>query len=107
MWLLLNMVALEVCDVVAQDTRPSGAGYSSGGQLPWLIVSVVVTLIGLYLLVQSTALGLGAAQDMLRAANGMPTEQFLRLVDAQTAAYRLLGGILLGVGSARALFALR
>ncbi len=72
-----------------------------------LAVSIAVALIGLYLLVQSTGLGLDAAQDMLRAANGMDSNQFYRLIDAQTAAYRLLGGILLGVGAARALFSLR
>jgi hypothetical protein len=93
--------------MVARDTRPSSAGQDSSGQILWLIVSVVVALIGLYLLVQSTSMGLDAAQGMLRLANGMDSEQFYRLVDAQTAAYRLLGGILLGVGTARALFSLR
>lgn len=93
--------------MVVQDTHPPSSGQGSGGHLLSLIVSVAVALIGLWLLVQSTSTGLDAAQGMLRLANGMATEQFLRLIDAQTASYRLIGGILLGVGTARALFSLR
>ncbi len=93
--------------MVARDTRPPSAGQESGGKYIWTIISVVVALIGLYVLVQSASIGLGAADAMVSARNGMLTEQFLRLLDAQTATYRLLGGILLAVGAARALFSLR
>ena len=94
--------------MLARDTRPSSAGQVSGGETVSLAISVVVVLVGLYLLVQSTSIGLDAANAMLRANSGtMATEQFLRLIDAQTAAYRLLGGVLLGVGAARALFSLK
>ncbi len=93
--------------MVAQDTRPSSTGQGSAGQLAWLIVSVVVALIGLYLLVQSADLGMRAAEAALAARNGMDSQQFYHLIDAQAAAYRLLGGVLLAVGSARALFSLK
>lgn len=91
----------------AQGTRQPIAGQGSGSSLLRRAIPVVVAIIGLWLLVQSTSLGLGAAESMVSAATSMPTEQFLRLLDAQAAAYRLLGAVLLGAGAARTLFDLK
>jgi hypothetical protein len=66
-------------------------------------LALVVGAIGLFLLLQSTGLGLAAANDLLRAAGGMQEDRFLAILAAWTETYRLLGAVLLGVGLLSAL----
>jgi hypothetical protein len=93
--------------MVTQTAKSVDRGSAGMSSLPWRLVPIVVALAGVWLLVQSASMGLSAAEAMVPVGGGMQTEQFLHLVDAQTAAYRLLGAVLLGVGTARALLYVR
>ena len=68
-------------------------------------ISLVLTLIGLWLLVQSPSLARAAADGLTRSSGGaLDTNTYLATLSASAAAYRLLGGVLLGVGLVRALW---
>ena len=67
------------------------------------VLALAVAMIGLFLLLQSTRLGLASADDLLRAAGGMDQDRYLALLAASTETFRLLGAVLLGVGLFRAL----
>jgi hypothetical protein len=89
--------------MLVESTRPTnGANPNFAG---WILrlAPVVVALVGAWLLLQSASLGLSGAEAFVAERNSMHSEQFFRLIDAQTAAYRLVGAVLLGVGTARAL----
>jgi hypothetical protein len=93
--------------MLGQDTRPAIGAQPTPGGLLLRGISILIALVGLWLLIQSASIGLGAADAMVSARGSVPAEQLLRLVDAQTAAYRLIGAVLLGVGTARSLFTVR
>jgi len=70
----------------------------------WLrLTALALAVVGVLLLLQSTALGLAAADGLLRAAGGMDQEGYMALLEASMEAYRLLGAVLLGVGMFRLL----
>lgn len=65
------------------------------------IVSVLVSIIGFYLLIKSPILGDDAANDYLREImlGSMDSQGFHIMKQSFIDAYRLVGAILLGVGS--------
>ncbi len=68
------------------------------------LVAILVALVGLWILLESPSMGMGAANGFLRSRGGsMDTATFLAVAQAQMDSYRVLGGILLAVGSFRAL----
>ncbi len=69
-----------------------------------IIISTAVALVGLWILVQSTTMGMGAANGYLRSQGGsMDTATFLAVAVSYMESYRWLGAILLAVGAFRAL----
>ncbi len=68
------------------------------------IVGLVVALAGLVLLLASPSLGEAAGQAILAQHGGsMDTTTWLAQLQAAASTYRVIGGILLGVGLFRAL----
>lgn len=68
------------------------------------VVAVLVALVGLWLVLQSTTLGLSTANSFLRSQGGnMDAANFRSVMEGAMASYRLLGAVLLGVGTFRAL----
>ncbi len=68
------------------------------------IVAILVALVGLLLVLQSTLLGLNAANSFLRSQGGsMDAANFRSVMDGAIASYPLLGAVLLGVGLFHAL----
>ncbi len=66
--------------------------------------SIIVALVGLLLVLQSTTMGMDAAGEVLRAHGGsMDLTSFQTVTGSYMASYRMLGGILLGIGVFRAL----
>lgn len=65
------------------------------------IASVLVSVIGFYLLIKSPALGSDAASEYLREVmfGSMDTADFHMMKQSFIDSYRLAGAILLGVGS--------
>ncbi len=73
-----------------------------------IIISTAVALVGLWVLTQSTTMGMGAANGYLHAQGGsMDTATFLAVAGSYMESYRWLGAILLAVGAYRALRAPR
>ena len=63
-------------------------------------LTLIMALIGLWLALQSPTLARGAADSLLRSSGGsMATETYLALLASYAAAYRLVGAVLLAVGS--------
>lgn len=63
------------------------------------IVSVIIAIVGAWILMKSTIWGLNSASEYLRSAGGsMDTSQFGILQESFMASYRLLGTVLLGLG---------
>jgi hypothetical protein len=70
----------------------------------WLrLLAIFLAAVGLLLLLQSTRLGLAAADALLRAAGGMDQDRYLAILAASAEMYRVLGAVLLGVGLFRVL----
>lgn len=68
------------------------------------IISILISIIGLVLVLKSPTLGSESANTLLRSAGGsMDTSKFMVHLEAYTVSYRLIGGILLGVGLFHAL----
>ncbi len=68
------------------------------------IVGLVVALAGLVLLLASPSLGEAAGQAILAQHGGsMDTTTWLAQMESAVSSYRVIGGILLGVGLFRAL----
>ncbi len=68
------------------------------------IVGLVVALAGLVLLLESPSLGEAAGQAILaQHGGGMDTTAWLAQTESVLSSYRVIGGILLGVGLFRAL----
>lgn len=64
------------------------------------IISVVVALAGLWILLKSTTWGISSANDYLRYVGGsMDSSQFGMIQQSFMASYRLLGAVLLAVGT--------
>ncbi len=71
-------------------------------------ISLVVALVGLWVLLQSPSLAQDAANATLRShGGGMDTNQYIAILYAYSGAYALAGGILLGIGTLRALLYIR
>lgn len=67
-------------------------------------ISIVLSILGLLLIVKSTSFGMDATNDFVRSNGGsVDTAQYLQHFESFTASYRLIGGILLGVGLFQAL----
>jgi hypothetical protein len=64
------------------------------------IIPVVIAFIGLWILLKSTIWGLNSANDYLRSVGGsMDSSQFAVIRESFMVSYRLLGSVLLGVGT--------
>ena len=62
------------------------------------IISLIVALIGLFILINSTDTGLKYAQDILSARDGMNTGEYRLLQAEYIETLRWLGSIILGIG---------
>jgi hypothetical protein len=67
------------------------------------ILAAVAALAGLLILLYSPTLGVSDAKTWLIGNGSADTNQFLAIQSGAMAAYRIMGGVLLGVGLFRAL----
>jgi hypothetical protein len=67
------------------------------------IASLIIAIIGLIVLIQSTTIGDGAASKLLSKTGGMDTASFIEIKKGYISTYRNLGSILLLIGGLSAL----
>ena len=64
------------------------------------VASVILALVGLFVLLQSTQMGINGSNVLLqKQGGGMETSMFIAVRQAAMETYRLIGAILLGVGA--------
>jgi hypothetical protein len=69
-----------------------------------LLISILLTILGLVFLIRSSTIGFNAAEQFLANRGGMDTSQFNIIIVNYIEAYRWIGAILLAIGASTSIY---